>query len=230
MRLGKTVFATIGSLSVIFAIVLMATTGHAQRLLPADPHMVVVPVRSAQDIATDLDNAMVTRQLAISRNSQAVERLSQIAGAIASRESSVDDIKDRKDDARDDNRKADEKSLKIEEKASKQAIDLLKRLRGLREAEVDVAKAEEDHADRLIRVLQLENEMQQKRAENSWPLMTGGGDLTQNTAYQVLNKLEVNLLELQKELASATQKVASKQKDVVDQRMKLHKAQFELGL
>ncbi len=230
MGLRKTVFTAIAPLSVLLAIVLTATPGYAQPLLQVDPYMVVVPVRSAQEIATDLDNAMVTRELAIHRNAQAVERLSRIASAIAGRESSVDDIKDRKDDAKDDNRKSAEASLKIEEKANKKAIDLLKRLRGLREAEVDVAKSEEDHADMSIRVIQLESEMQQKRAENNWPSKAGTGNLSQNTAYQIIAKLEVNLLELQKDLANATHKVASKQKDVVERRMELHKAQFELGL
>lgn len=233
MRLKKTVFTTIGPLFVLLAMVFTSIAGYAQepqRQRPPDPYMVVVPVRDAQEIATDLDNAMVTRQLAIYRNTQAVGRLRQIASAIDTRESSVDDIKDRKDDAKDDNRKSEETSLKVEEKANKKAIDLLKRLRGLREAEVDVAKSEEDHADMSIRVLQLESEMQQKRAEHNWPSIAGTGNLTQNTAYQILAKLEMNLLELQKDLASETQEVASKQKHVVDQRMKLHKAQFELGL
>lgn len=230
MRLKKTAFRMRGPLSVCLAIALTATLGFAQPLLPADPYMVVVPVRSAQEIATDLENATVTRQLAIHRNMQAVERLKQIASAIESRESSIDDIKDRKDDAEDDNRRSEEKSLKIEEKANKKAIDLLKRLKSLREAEVDVAESEEDHADLMILVLQRESDLQQKRSEYNWPTIAGTGDLSRNTASQVLNELEVDFLELQKDLASATQNVASKQKKVVEQRMKLHEAQADLGL
>lgn len=233
MSLKKTAFKTIGLSSVMLAIVLIANAGYGQGLrrpLPPDPHMVVVPVRSAQEITTDLENAMVTRQLAIHRNEQAVARLQQIAGAIDSRESSIDNIKDRKDDANDDNRKSEEKSLKIEEKANKQAIDLLKRLKSLREAEVDVAKSEEDHADMMIQVLQRESDLQQKRSDYEWPSIAQSGDLTRNTASQVLGELEVDLLKLQKKLASATQNVASKQKKVVEQRMKLHEAQTKLGL
>nr|MBN2278792.1 hypothetical protein [candidate division Zixibacteria bacterium] len=233
MRYRERVFTTIGFLSVLLAIILSAIVGYAQgpqRPLPADPHMVVVPTRSAQEIVTELENARVTRQLAINHNMQAVERLEQIAGAIESRESLIDDIKDRKDNAKGGKHKSEETSLKIEEKANKQAIDLLKRLKDLREAEVDLAESEEDHADMMILVLQRESDLQQKRSEYDWPSIANTGDLARNTASQVLSELEVDLLELQKELASATEKVASKQKKVVEQRMKLHEAQTKLGL
>ena len=233
MRFKNTIFATTGSAVLFLAIIFSSTTVCAQdnqRPLPADPYMVVVPVRGAQEIAIDLENARATRQLAMDHNMQAIERLRQIAGAIDSRESAIDDIKKRKDDANDDNRESAEKSLKIEEKANKQAIDLLKRLKDLREAEVDVAKSEEEHADMRILVLQREGDLQQKRSEYDWPPFDNTGDLGRNTASQVLKELEVDLLELQKKLASTTQDVASKQKKVVEQRMKLHKAQTEIGL
>jgi hypothetical protein len=222
-----------GYIVLFFSIAAIASTNYAQKPYwpsSADPDMVVVPVRSAQEIATDLGNATATRQLAINHNMQAVERLRQIAGAIENRESLIDDINDRKDDANNGKQKSEEKSLKIEEKANKEAISLLKRLKDLREAEVDVAKSEEDHADMMILVLQRESDLQQKRSEFDWPSIVNTGDLSRNTASQVLSELEVDLLELQKKLASATEKVASEQKKVVEQRMKLHQAQVNLGL
>ncbi len=233
MKMKKSTFVMTGSAFLFLAIALTSTTGYAQatqRPFPADPYMVVVPVRSAQEIATDLDNATVTRELAIHRNLQAVERLRQIANAIDGRETAVDNINDRKDDAKDDDRKSEETSLKIEEKANKQTIKLLKRLRSLREAEVDLAESEENHADMAILVLQREGDLQQKRSEYNWPSIANSGDLARNTASQVLRELEVDLLELQKDLASETKNVASKQKKVVEQRMKLHEAQSKLGL
>ncbi|MCB2229861.1 hypothetical protein KQH82_04030 [bacterium] len=233
MRLKHTMFATIGSVILLLATVLTTTATYAQetwRSFPADPHMVVVPVRSAQEIATDLANATATRQVAILHNMQAAERLRQIASAIASRESFIDDINNRKDDANDDNRESMEASLKIEAEANKRAIDLLKRLKDLREAEVDVAVSEEKHADMKILVLQRESDLQQKRSEYNWPSIASTGNLARNTASQVLKELEVDLLNLQKDLASATQNVASKEKKVVEERMKLHEAQTDIGL
>jgi len=233
MRPQKTTFKSLGSLALFFAIVLAAIAGYAQnprRPVPADPLMVVIPVRSVQEITTDLENAEATKQLAIDHNAQALNRLKEIANAIDQRENSIDDFDRRKDDAKDNNQEMAEASLKIEAKANKEAIDLLKRLRELREAEVEVAKVQEDHADVSIRVLQTERELQNKRIEYGWQSLRGAGDLTENTGYQILNKLEVNLLELQKKLAEATKKVASKQEEVVEKRMKLHKAQLKLGI
>jgi len=230
MKPRKTMLGMTSLLTLSAAIVLLAPqAGHAQYRSTTDPRMIVIPIRSAQDISSDLEHATATRQLVIARNEQAVERLNEIANAIETRESSIDGINDRKDRAKDTGRESEETSLKIEEKANKQAIDLLKRLKSLREAEVDVAKAEEDHADMAILVLQREGDLQVKRSEYDWP-STSMGELARNTASQVLGELEVDLLKLQEDLAGATQKVASKEKKVVEQRIKLHEAQGKLGL
>jgi hypothetical protein len=232
MRSNDKTLKLIGSLSLFLAIMLSAVSAYAQAQwpLPADPLMVVIPVRGIEEIATDLDNAMDTKQLAMYRNAQAVDRLAKIATAIDSREASVDDMNRRKNSAKDNKRDAEETSLKIEAKANKQAVDLLKRLRDLRKTEVEAAKIEEDHADLTIRVFQLESELQSKRSEYGWQSFGGAGDLTQNTAHQVVDELEVSLLKLQEKLANTTKDVASKQKDVVKRRMKLHEAQLKLGI
>jgi len=233
MRRKQETFSSIGSQVLFLLIVLAATAGYAQTThwpAPADPLMVVIPVRSSHEIATDLENAQAAKQLALDRHTQAVGRLQQIAGAIESRETSIKDMDRREDDAKDTQRSSEEKSLQIQAHANKQAIDLLKRLRALREAEVEVAKAEEDHADITISVFQMEDELQSKRYELNWYSSGGGGNLTKNTESQVIGELEMSLLGLQKDLASATQEVASKQKDVVNRRMKLHEAQLKLGM
>lgn len=223
---------TIGYIFLFFSLLTAASTSYAQpywqRL--TDPRMVVIPTRSVQEITTDLDNAKATKQLAMNHNIQAGQRLTEIERAIQDRETTIDDINRREDDAKDRKHSDEVKSLKIESKANKQAIDLLKRLKQLREAEMDVAKEEENHADMTIRAFQMESELNTKRTEHNWQSEVIQGDLTQNTSYQVISELEVNLLKLQQELASLNQKVASKQKDVVKQRMKLHEAQFKLGM
>jgi hypothetical protein len=232
MRRKQKKFNSIGSPVLVLVIVLAATAGYAQTTrwpVPADPLMVVIPVRSSQEIATDLENAQAAKRLALDRHTQAVGRLQQIASAIENREASIKDMDRRENDAKDNQRSSEEKSLQIQAKANKQAIDLLKRLRDLREAEVEVAKAEEDHADITISVFQMESELQSKRYEYNW-YSSSGGNLTKNTEGQVIGELEMSLLKLQKDLASATQEVASKLKDVINRRMKLHEAQLKLGV
>ncbi|MCB2229845.1 hypothetical protein KQH82_03950 [bacterium] len=196
----------------------------------ADPRMVVVPDRSAEDITTDLDNAIATRQLAMRRNTQAVDRLNEIERSIQDRDVSIADLDRRKDDAKDNKHPSQEASLKIEANANKKAIDLLKRLRDLRKAEVDVARVEEEYADKTILVFQMEQELQGKRSDYRWQVGGNQGDLTRNTDHQVITELEEKLLKLQKDAAESMRNVASEQKDVVSRRMKLHEAQTKLGM
>lgn len=221
------------TLFTIVVVVFAATAGYAQNPYwksQADPQMVVIPVRSMQEITSDLDNAMANKQLAMSRNAQAINRLDEIARSIQDREVSIEDIERRKDNAKDNKRDSEATSLKIESKANEQAIDLLERLKDLRKAEIEVAKVEEDYADLTIRAFQMEGDLQGKRSDYDWRSLGNQSNLTYNTASQVISELEVSLLKLQKEMASSMEKLASKQKDVVNQRMKLHKAQFELGM
>ena len=220
----------------VLAVILAVNSASAQyaqeraQTIPADPRMIVIPARSLQEISNDIDNATTDKQLALNRNIQAINRLNEIEFAIETRELSIRDINRRKEDAGNIDRKAEEASLKMEAKANEEAIDLLKRLRDLRRAEVEVAKAEEEYADMTIRTFQMESELQSKRIDYNWLSLDNADDLTQNTAHQVLRGLEINLLNLQRDLANAMQKVASKQKDVVGRRMKLHEAQLKLGM
>ena len=217
-------------LAVILLPVVAAYAQEAPGVALSDPRMVVIPARSTQEVTTDIDNAEATRQLALSRKVQASARLDDIQRAIKTRETSLKDIDRRKDDAKKGKRESEQASLKIESGANKDAIDLLKRLRDLRKAELDEAGAEAEHAGISIRSLQLESQLQDKRVQYNWQSIGTVGGLTQNTAQQVLGELEVQLLKLQNDLASATEKLASKQKDVVSRRMKLHDAQLKLGM
>ena len=195
-----------------------------------DPTVVVIPIRSLTEITADLESARAAKELAINRNTQAIERLNQITRSIEEREAAVEGISGRKEDAKDSNRDSEAATLKIEEKANKKAIDLLKRVRDLREAEIEVTKVEQAQADIAILVFEKERELQGKRSERGWQWQGNSSDLTRNTAHQVIGELEANLLELQEDLAGSTQKVASKQKEVVKKRRELHKAQLKLGM
>lgn len=231
MKSKRKMFQSVGYLTLFFTVAI--ATGYAQNpygQLAPDPRMVVIPVRSMQDITTDLDNATATKQLSHNRNLQAVFRLNEIEHSIQDREVAITDIDRRQNDVKINGRQPEATSLKIESDANKQAIDLLKRLKSLREAEIEVAKVEEDHADITIRVFQMENELRGKRDEYNGQTNTSQNNLKQNTAHQVIGELEVSLLKLQQELAESTQKVAVKQKGVISQRMKLHEAQLELGM
>ncbi|HPI33359.1 MAG TPA: hypothetical protein PLR32_08605, partial [candidate division Zixibacteria bacterium] len=78
--------------------------------------------------------------------------------------------------------------------------------------------------------LQLEAELQRKRIEYDSLSTAGASPLSQTAAQQVLGEIEVKLLKLQQEQAGVTQKLASRQKDIVARRIKLHDAQVKLGM
>ena len=233
MRTKTTTRRSMGYILLVAAVLAAASTGYSQWShwqQSGDPLMVVIPVRSELVITSDLEIARANKQLAMDHHNQARERLVEIERAIEDREATIENVERREDDAKDEKRRSEAASLKIESKANKQAIDLLKRVKKLREAEMEVAKVEEEHADLTIRSYELESDLQNKRSDYNWPLPGDQGDLTQNTAYQVIGELEVNLLEMQQDMASSAQKVASKLKDVVNQRKNLHEAQFKLGM
>lgn len=231
MRQKRYGFAWLGWL-VMLAITsagMSAVAQDATQPLLSDQKIVVIPERRLSDVAIDIDNAGRAKQLAMERNSQAENRLREIENAIDMRKLALKDVDRRKDEAKKNKRESEAMALKIESKAKEQAIDLLNKLKDLRKAEIEEAKAEAELADIEIRLYRLEDELQLKRLEYDSVMAVSAGDLSRSTAQRVLRELEVQLLKLQEDQAKATEKVASKQKDIVKRRMKLHEAQIKLG-
>lgn len=195
-----------------------------------DPRMVVIPTRTIDEISNDLDNAKATKQLADYRRLQAETRLAQVDGTIETRKNTLSDVDRRKNEAKKANKKSELMALDIEKKANQQTIELLNKLKDLRKTEVEEAKADAELSDVESSALELESQLITKRMEYDSLSYTGAGDLTLGTTQQVLRELEIKLLKLQKEQAEATQKVASRQKEIIGRRMKLHEAQLKLGM
>ena len=231
-KTNKTLMANLLlGLSVVFAV--FATSAVAEdrpQSLVTGPRMVVIPWRSAAEIASEIDNAQADKTLAIARRVQAEGRRREIESAIETRKLSQKDVDRHNDDAKTGKRETEVVGLEIQSKAGQQAIDLLNRLKDIRGAEIDEAKAETELADAEIATLQMENQLLVKRTEYDSLSYSSANELTLATAQSVLGELEVRLLKLQQDQEGATQKLASKQRDIVDQRMKLHKAQLKLGM
>ncbi len=201
-----------------------------QQSMLTDPRMVVIPTRTFDEINNDADNAKASKSLAELRKQQAEERLRQVDITIDSRKKMLSDVDRRKNEAKKAKRASELIALDIEKKANQQAVDLLNKLKELRKTEAEESKAEAELADVEYQTLQLESELVRKRNEYDSMATAGAGDLTLTTAQQVLRELEVRVLKLQQQQAEATQKVASKQKDIISRRMKLHEAQLKLGM
>lgn len=215
------------------AVIVAFTSAYPQyrsQSMAMDPRMVVIPWRTSAEIDSDIESAQIGKRIALDRKIRADTRAREIEMYIGTRGEASKDIDRRKDDAKKGDRAPELIALQNEAKANKQAIDLLKRLKDLRKAEIEEAQAEADRTDLDIRMLQMEKELLSKRTEYDALLASGVGDLTLSAAQQVLRALEVRLLELQKERASASEKLASKQKDIVNRRMKLYDAQVKFGM
>ena len=195
-----------------------------------DPRMVVIPSRQQAEISGDINNVEQTKQLALDRKVQAENRLREVEAAIDTRKAALQDVNRRKDDAKKAKRESEIIALQIEVKANQQALELLNKLKDLRKTDIETAQVAADQADLEMKSLQMEGELLRKRTEYDSLSIAGADNLTLTTAQQVLRELEVRLLKLQQEQASATQKLASKQKDVVTRRTKLHEAQLKLGM
>ena len=215
------------------AVIAACTTAYPQYRMQSaatDPRMVVIPWRSAAEIDSDIESAQITKRLALDRKTRADVRAREIEMNIGIREDASKDADRRKRDAKKGGRASEVLALESEVRANKEAVDLLKRLNDLRKAETEEAQVDADRTDLDIRVLQMEKELLGKRTEYDSLLISGAGDLTLSSAQQVLRDIEVRLLQLQKERASATEQLASKQKDIVNRRMKLHDAKVKLGM
>lgn len=229
-----TMIRALFALSILAGMLLMvsprANAQQQTQSILTDPRMVVIPTRTIDEVSNDLDNAKATKQLADYHRLQAETRLAQVDGTIETRKNKLSDVDRRKNEAKKANKQSEVMALDIEKKANQQAIDLLNKLKDLRKTEVEAAKADAELSEVESSALELETQLITKRMEYDSLSYTGAGDLTLGTTQQVLRELEIKLLKLQKDQAEATQKVASRQKEIIARRMKLHEAQLKLGV
>ena len=215
------------------AVIVAMTSAYPQYPMQSnqtEPRMVVIPWRTSIEIDGDIENSQLAKRLALDRRARAEMRAKEIEINIETKRMASKDIGRRMDDAKKGNHASELISLQSEARANKQVVDLLNRLKDLRKAEIDEAMVETERADLDIAALQLETELLHKRVEYDSLSTAGLGELALTSTQQVLRDIEQRLLQLQQKRASATEKLASKQKDIVTRRIKLHEAQIKLGM
>jgi len=234
MKKMKARIAVFSSLIAVTGALLVAGTARAQGAqlnpIPNDPRMDVIPVRTQAEITKDINNTNATKVLSEARRGRAEDRLQQLDRIINDRKRAVSDVDRQKKDAKQAKRGTEAVGLELKQKADQQAVNLLDKLKDLRNSEVDAATAETELADAQIGALLLEAELARKRTENDSLAVAGLGNLSLSSNQQVLGELEARLLKLQKQQAEAAQNVASKWKDIVSRRTELHEAQLKMGM
>lgn len=195
----------------------------------AVPSLVVVPERPVEAIGKDIENASVSRTLAIEHRTMAESRLKAIEPALNATKDRIKNLDHQKNLAKKGKRESEVMSFEAEKRAAGQVANLYSKLKDVRKAEVEAAEAEVELAEVTERAYQLELELAKKRSERDALILAGASGLERTSSLQVTGDLEAQLLKLQEQQANATKKVADKAKDIVNRRMKLFKEKTKLG-
>lgn len=216
-------------LSALGLILVLADAPLAQQTQKYDPIVEVIPYRSVSEIAKEMDNANAAKQLAQNRRREAEERLSLLEPNIKTRVAQMDEIAAKRELAKRQKKTSEAVAYDAEIRATKSAISMIGRLKELRKAELDAARIQAEMAEQTVQTLQLEIELNKRRAERDSLANTGAGDVAIATATQVIYELEPKLLQAQKKLAEVNQEVSKREREIVSRRMRLYEAHAKLA-
>lgn len=181
----------------------------------------IVPHRAAEDIRADLDHAFIEIKLVQQRYARAKETYEMVQARIVVRENELKDIEQNLKNAKNSNNKSQAVSSEASKNASIQILDLLKSRKNLRKAEIEATEAGSSLAQASKFVLELELEVSQKQAEHDSLQFSGTPGMEVNALSQTIRTIEGKYLEAQQEEAKKLEQLASRERNVVNQRLKL---------
>jgi len=193
-----------------------------------DRLVAAVPYRPVEDIRGELDQAAISIKLAQNKRAAAQTTLGAVKTRIEAKKKEIDEISNQVKTAKNADDKARVVALEANKKAAERTLDLLETRKDLREAELELAQANVEVTEANQYILQLELELALKRMEVDSLMGSGTTTLAGRTAFQAARSIEEKLLKSQKETASKKEALSSKERKVVEQRMKLFKKQREL--
>ncbi len=188
----------------------------------------VVPHRTAEEIRADLDHANVTAKLAQERLSKAQTAYATVQARIKAKKQELGEIDQKIKAAKNTDNKAQIIAVEASKNAAKQVLDLLESRKDLRSAEVDAADAANELANSSRFVLELELELSLGRVEQESLLTSLSTALTVSAKSQTVRTIEGKCLEAQQVEAKKTEQLASKEKQVIEQRLKLFDLQSKV--
>jgi len=180
----------------------------------------VVPHRAIEDIRADLDHSFIAIKLD-QRYTSAKETYEMVQARIVVRENELNEIELKLKNAKSSNDKSQAVALKASKDAAKQILDLLESRKNLRFAEVEAAQSGSELAQASKFVLELELEVSQKQVEHDSLQTAGTTAMEVNALSQTIRAIEGKYLEAQQEEAKKLEQLASRERHVVDQRLKL---------
>ncbi len=192
---------------------------------PVDSFLVLVPVRTPYAVGLELGDARDAQARAQLERAQFEQLGSLVETRIETVKAEIDAFKARANEAK----KAKQESAKVTAEADKKAAEdrklLLEKRRDLRKTEAEAASARLALAGHAIKALELEQTLQQRRDER---VASVAGSLTAAQADNALVLLERQVLEAQRQQADANIDVSRRDKELVERRLELLKAQSTL--
>jgi len=193
---------------------------------PIDSFLVLVPVRTPYAVGLELGDARDAQARAQLERAQS-DLLRQFAEVrINTAKAEIDAFKARANEAKKAKQEATRITADADKVSAEARKDLLEKRRDLRHTESDAAASRLALAGKAIKALELEQTLQQRREDR---VGTGAAaNMAGAQADNALTLLERQVLEAQREQADASIDVSRRDKELVERRLAMLKAQLEL--
>lgn len=192
---------------------------------PVDSFLVLVPVRTPYAVGLELGDARDAQARAQLERAQA-DQMSQFTEVrINTAKADIDAFKARANEAKRAKQEATRITADADKASAETRKELLEKRRDLRRTESDAAAARFELAGKAIKALELEQTLQQRREDR---LGSGVGSMASAQADNALTLLERQVLEAQREQADSNIDVSRRDKELVERRLSMLKAQTEL--
>ena len=193
-----------------------------------DTFMVIVPVRSIEDIKKDVGVIDAYRVRAKARIGDLNEQSRKVETEIGMKEKEIELLESREDAADNEKKTAEVASLKAQIKGVEMIKDLLELRKDLYSAETSAAEAVVDYAAAAQDMYDKEIALAQKRKERSDQAGVAGAKASAAAGDRVLFELENTVLQAQIVKLSKQEKMLSCEREVAEVQQKISEMQAKI--
>lgn len=193
-----------------------------------DTFMVIVPVRSIEDIKKDVEVLDAYRVRAKGRMGDLKEQSRKVETEIGMKEKEIELLESREDAADNEKKTAEVAALKAQIKGVEMIKDLLELRKDLYSAETSAAEAVVDYAAAAQDMYDKEMTLAQKRKERGDQAGGGGTKSSVAAGNRALFELENSVLQAQVVKLSKQEKMLSRERDVAEVQQKIAEMQAKI--
>ena len=185
----------------------------------------IIPQRDEEVIKGDLDGARKEAQQADKAIADAQSRIKEAEGWLASQKREMDGLKAKANAAKKEKREADKLALEAQLKQLQLVEEYLKKMKDIRDAELDLAKAQKDLVGAEIKVYEAESDLRKKADAIR---QTGPQDANLPKIVLAAAQAGENTTKVMKTMADKNEDVAGRMKRLADRRIDLVVARNKL--